>query len=407
MSKHAGQELRRSDDAAGDSAELRRRMGADGYLYLPGLLDGGQVAAAADGVLGVMRGHGWIEDGTMAPRAPLPVIYGPEWRELYVAVHGLEELHRLGFDSGLRAALVRLMGRDIFVLPRRIVRLIGPACASGPGVGVPAHRDYESFGIPDMLITWIPLVACAPADGGLWVRNGSHRAGVARCRPFTPGAGGWQTASYKPGDVLVMHCYTAHASAPNHGDRFRLSIDFRWQRACHPVPLSMLDSDVNIDWAILAAGWRSDEWISVPDAITVFDDESQQQPAGDCPPSELFSLHWQRRLRGQLLPARARRGRKDPVLQSGLQRQRAAFLRADDPALARVNHGGVKGGTAPRPPAWPDESERLKPWRRVAGGVPVLGVRLVPALPPGGQDLPDGAGQQGQNERLAAEVRGL
>ena len=38
--------LRRSDDALHDRDELHRRMGEDGYLYLPGLLNRDQVIAA-------------------------------------------------------------------------------------------------------------------------------------------------------------------------------------------------------------------------------------------------------------------------------------------------------------------------------------------------------------------------
>jgi hypothetical protein len=306
MSKAAVHQLRPSADAAGDPAELRRRIAVDGYLYLPGLLDTDLVTAAAGDVMTVMREHGWIEPGSGRPRAPLPAIYGPQWRELYVAVHGLESLHRLGSDHHLHAALARLMGPDVFVLPRRIVRLIGPVRASGPDVGVPPHRDYPSFGIPDMLITWIPLAGCDPGSGALWVKHGSHRDGPARCRSFTPGRGCWQSACYQPGDALVLHCYTAHASAPNDGAGFRLSIDFRWQRAIHPVPRSMLDSDVNIDWRVLTAGWRDTRWIGVPDGIVVIDDDAGETAvAPACPPSELFSLRWHRRLRGRFRAGQA------------------------------------------------------------------------------------------------------
>jgi hypothetical protein len=38
--------LRRSNDALEDRDELHRRMGEDGYLFLPGLLDRDEVVAA-------------------------------------------------------------------------------------------------------------------------------------------------------------------------------------------------------------------------------------------------------------------------------------------------------------------------------------------------------------------------
>ncbi|MGI8450465.1 MAG: phytanoyl-CoA dioxygenase family protein [Streptosporangiaceae bacterium] len=290
----AAAQLRPSTDVAGDPAELRRRLGEDGYLFFPALLERHRVAEAARDAMAVMADQGWLVPGSgpgeAMPRAPLPAIYGPEWRVLYVAVHGLESLHRLGFDPGLQSSLATLMGPDVFVLPRRIVRLVGPASAGGPEIGVQPHRDYEGFRIPDMLISWIPLVECSAGSGALWVCRGSHRDGMAPCPPFTPGDARWQTASYRPGDVLVLHCYSAHASAPNTGERFRLSIDFRWQRASYPVQRSMLDSDVNIDWSVLAGDWRTRRWISVPDGITLTDDGPGWEEVRDCPPSELFPV---------------------------------------------------------------------------------------------------------------------
>src|ERR1700690_3943765 len=162
--------LRPSTDAAGDRAELRRRLAGDGYLFFPGLLDARRVREAGADVMTVMRERDWLTagpgPGRLRPLAPLPATFGPPWRELYVAVHHLESMHRLGFDRALQAAVTTLMGPDTFVLPRRIVRLIGPVGAGGPEVGASPHRDYEGFRIPDMLISWIPLVECPPGSGG-------------------------------------------------------------------------------------------------------------------------------------------------------------------------------------------------------------------------------------------------
>lgn len=48
LSDAAFGELRRSDDSTGDGAALRARMRADGYLFLPGLLEEDQVHASLD-----------------------------------------------------------------------------------------------------------------------------------------------------------------------------------------------------------------------------------------------------------------------------------------------------------------------------------------------------------------------
>ena len=53
--------LRRSDDALHDRDELHRRMGEDGYLYLPGLLDRDQVVAARQELCDRLHGAGMLD----------------------------------------------------------------------------------------------------------------------------------------------------------------------------------------------------------------------------------------------------------------------------------------------------------------------------------------------------------
>lgn len=63
LSPEAFGQLRRSDDACDDAAELRRRMADDGYLFLPGYLDRAEVLFARRYLLARADELGWLPDG--------------------------------------------------------------------------------------------------------------------------------------------------------------------------------------------------------------------------------------------------------------------------------------------------------------------------------------------------------
>jgi ectoine hydroxylase-related dioxygenase (phytanoyl-CoA dioxygenase family) len=60
------------------------------------------------------------------------------------------------------------------------------------------------------------------------------------------------------GDVLTFHSHTVHRALPNRtADRMRLSADFRYQPASHPVaPDSLLPHFARLTWEEIYAGWR-------------------------------------------------------------------------------------------------------------------------------------------------------
>ena len=66
--------LRPSDDALGNPDELRSRMAADGYLFLPGYLDRDEVLAARAEVVDRLAAAGHLAAGT----TPDDAIAAPE-----------------------------------------------------------------------------------------------------------------------------------------------------------------------------------------------------------------------------------------------------------------------------------------------------------------------------------------
>ena len=131
----------------------------------------------------------------------------------------------------------------------------------------------------DMLVSWCPLLDCPLELVGLAVLPGSHRMGLvplgtggdalARGEPHAGTA--WASTHYQAGDVILFHCLTLHAVLPNHTDRFRVSMESRWQRASEPVYAAGLRPYGGGDWPTVCEGWSSTRWIEVPDRLIVMD----------------------------------------------------------------------------------------------------------------------------------------
>lgn len=254
--------------AAPDAGPLRARAAEDGYLLLRGLLPAGPVLAVREAILGLCAGAGWCDaGGRVPPGAPGPFIEGqPEYMALYDAIQRLEPFHRLALHPRLTALYAALFGEAVLAHPRNIARVMFP---NNNPHATPAHQDALHIrGTPETWTAWIPLGDC-PADlGGLAVMVGSNRLPLLDTRPAL-GAGGravdaealgdaWVAGDMAAGDVLTFHSHTVHRALPNRtADRMRLSADFRYQPASHPVaPDSLLPHFARLTWEEIYAGWR-------------------------------------------------------------------------------------------------------------------------------------------------------
>ena len=178
-------------------------------------------------------------------------------------------------DPALLDVLESIIGPEISANPIQHVRIKPPqtlvdASAAGTvnaSVGIspknglvsrtPWHQD-NAVVTPDaddteMVTVWFPLTSATEERGCLQVIPGSHHEGLrdhvqeTTNREFTvhklpdieP-----VTLPMEPGDVLLLHRRTCHASLPNQGDEVRWSLDLRYHPTGMPSGRDVLPSFV-------------------------------------------------------------------------------------------------------------------------------------------------------------------
>jgi Phytanoyl-CoA dioxygenase (PhyH) len=295
-------ELADSSADRADPGELRTRLAADGYLFVRGLLPAPDVLTARDRVVARLAEGGWTDAAghPVAPRRALNVrdqLADPAVRAAIVA----RGLNRLPYLGPLRQLVRGLLGPGAFSYPVKVLRVVYPERPRAATLGRYIHQDYANSGVQDMLTTWLPLMEIPVRVGGLAVLPGSHLGPPVRPRLVRPDEPGWATADFRPGDVLLFHCMTAHAALPNRSEEMRLSTDCRWQRPDQPAPAEMV-----LGAARTAAGIRIELfsrmfagepwWEPVPPGLTLRPRDELAQAGAPPRPSRFFAVHagWQR-----------------------------------------------------------------------------------------------------------------
>jgi hypothetical protein len=258
-------ELRDSGDLWGDWRALRARIASDGYVFIRGLLDAGEVRSIGRNGLGVLQSTGWTEPGGDPVGAPplLPVrairmldAFGdPGYRRIL----GDPGFNRLPFVSPLADLMAQLLGPAGFCYPLKVPRIVYPASVVPHQPGNVVHQDYRA--VQDMFTSWIPLGDVPASLGGLAIETGSHHTSRVRYRPLDRLEPGWVTTDYQAGDVLVFHCLTTHAALPNRSDHLRFSAEYR------RMVIGPRGHEIG-SRLFAGTGW----WRPVPPGLTLFDD---------------------------------------------------------------------------------------------------------------------------------------
>ena len=234
-----------------NTAALRQRMQAEGYLYFSRLFEPARAEEVKRDVMAILRRHCIIEDDDV----PDPLWSGgpqpteAEYMAVYERIVELESFNQLANAPEIRAVLEALCGEAITVWEQRLIRLVYPDPQAVAAQGIGAHQDGDpklGYRAQRFYTCWLALMHIDSTIGGLALAPGSHRMGrlessgnvaSSRRESSVPDYGldadqlSWVTANYAPGSALIFTSRTAHRGLPNHSERLRLSCDFRYQRA--------------------------------------------------------------------------------------------------------------------------------------------------------------------------------
>ncbi len=223
-----------------DFPALQRFYDENGYILLRQVLHGPSVVEARDAMLAIAARHELVRPGdptgTWTGRAAPPI---PEESPEYAGI----SRRMFEYPENL-AIMAKVLGEPARMVPNVQYRLYPP---NGPITIV--HQDgFYSPGIQDYKPVWITLTPCQREVGGLMVAVRQNKRGyfhnLAKPSPFPVPEGvidpaSWATTDYMPGDVLLVHPYSPHASRPNRSNRLRVTFDTRVQSARNPSALAV------------------------------------------------------------------------------------------------------------------------------------------------------------------------
>jgi ectoine hydroxylase-related dioxygenase (phytanoyl-CoA dioxygenase family) len=232
-------ELQSCNHLLDDHAALTRFYEDNGYILLRQVLDPGSVARARDEMLAVAARHGLLAPGDETGTWTGATATIPEESPEFSGVS-----RRLIEHPANLQVMEMVLGEPACAVPIVQYRLYPP---NGPITRI--HQDgFYSPGIQDYRPVWVALTPCPREMGGLMLAVGQNRRGyfhnLAKPSPFPVPEGvipdeSWSTTDYAPGDVLIVHPYTPHASRPNTSDRLRVTFDTRVQSAQHPSAVAV------------------------------------------------------------------------------------------------------------------------------------------------------------------------
>ncbi|GAA2942664.1 phytanoyl-CoA dioxygenase family protein [Streptomyces enissocaesilis] len=246
-----------STDHLADPAALRRRLRADGYVYLPGILDRAEVLRLRGAYFSLFPA-GYLADGTRPEDGVFSGSVPDGLPEYGVAGHPAHAFVRSAafrrfLDDPLLTGLAEtLLGGGAEMLPRRILRHFH----RGTGRASRAHVDLDYMDAvaapPRVLTMWIPVGDCPRRTGSLVYLEGSHTLAPEEYAPLRdttdrPGdrrpishdleltarhlGRRWLWTDFAAGDLMVHVPQIIHASLDTMTTTMRLSADVRFLRS--------------------------------------------------------------------------------------------------------------------------------------------------------------------------------
>lgn len=253
-SRYLSLQLRESNDIRDQPEALRERLSEDGFLFIRDFHDRDEVLGVRRDILRLMA-----DSGELDPAAPLMegVINPALKTQASVSTKGRENLKTDSLKRLLYGPRPRGFFRKLFATEAQAYQFQWLR-AGGHGAGSTIHADvvYMGRGTKRLCTIWTPLGDIPPEQGPLVLCLGSHRwervrgsygqADVDRDRipgHFTENpaevvekfGGRWATAPMRAGDAVLVNMFLLHASLMNTTNRYRISVDARWQPAGEPM----------------------------------------------------------------------------------------------------------------------------------------------------------------------------
>lgn len=246
--------LRESNDIIDNPEALRERLNDDGFLFIRDFHDREEVLSVRRDILQLMASAGQLDpaaplvDGVVNPDLKAPATASTKGRENLKS----DSLKRLLYGARPTSFFRKLFATEPTAFQFQWLRAVGQ------DTGSTIHADvvYMGRGTKRLCTIWTPLGDIPPQMGPLVLCLGSHRwervrntygqADVDRDRipgHFTENpaelvekfGGRWATAPMRAGDAVIVNMFLLHASLTNTTNRYRISVDTRWQPAGEPA----------------------------------------------------------------------------------------------------------------------------------------------------------------------------
>ena len=266
-------DMQDANDLLGNFEALRARLAEDGYLLIRGFHDKDLVRRVGLEVVEQIDKRGGLAPGTpiedriaaehicSLPDGEFITLDDPTIQNMSAFGQMVSSEQMFGFVDALLDGPSR-------TFPHKWIRIYQPGCLTK------IHFDSPFLGIgttQGAVTAWAPLGDITLDMGPLAVVHGSHRIDqliTTYGETFVNHNGltnlealdwfqtvlpqlfqimdnyglTWRTTEFEAGDLLLFTKYLLHGSLKNHTRRYRLSTDWRFQRADEPVdPLWTLD----------------------------------------------------------------------------------------------------------------------------------------------------------------------
>lgn len=241
-------ELTDSHAIRDDPAALRARLRSDGYLFIRGFHPGEVAQAAARWTLEAIAARGGLAPDTPVERGVIGADNRnfPFFRDLAVC-HAPAILDVVDSEATF-AFFEHLFGKPVLTFDKRWLR----SMAHGGHNHFHYDQVYVGRGTANRLSMWTALTDIDLDEGPLVVCLGSNRherlietyGATDMDRDLTDAVFSTDprelvddfsfrlgTTHFHPGDVVIFGMHAMHSTAPNRSDRYRISIDTRYQPA--------------------------------------------------------------------------------------------------------------------------------------------------------------------------------